>query len=85
MENLSQNPKKRKDSAEQSKERGIDTKMSMKKKLEIAAVAAVAMLLSFHSTSDAKVFDVTEYGAKADGKMSIDQVIIQTAQLTTLR
>lgn len=54
------------------------------KKVEIIAVAVV-LLLPFPSLGDARVFDVTKYGAKADGKTSIDRVIIQTARPTVLR
>lgn len=78
------NPEK--DSREQLKGREIDqTKKMAVIKLEIAAAAAATiLLLSFSSISDARVFDVTKYGAKADGKTCIDQVITQATLPTFL-
>ncbi|PKI69743.1 hypothetical protein CRG98_009899 [Punica granatum] len=50
------------------------------RKLQITA-AAVALLLFFSSTSDAQIFDVTKYGAKADGKSNIDKALMSVWKL----
>ncbi|OWM75435.1 exopolygalacturonase-like [Punica granatum] len=50
------------------------------RKLQITAVAAI-LLLSFSSTSDARVYDVTNYGAKADGRSSINQALMSAWKL----
>ncbi|OWM75436.1 hypothetical protein CDL15_Pgr021600 [Punica granatum] len=50
------------------------------RKLDIIAAAAI-LLLSFSSASDAQVFDVTKYGAKADGRSSISQALMSVWKL----